>query len=196
MHSTPRAPGPRRNRPLSKQLEYSRLRPSKTYEFMGFGAMDVTTPYTFIGLGDMHGPRPYKFIGLRWAYISQTPVVLPGRNSAFRAGFWPDCYRENTKIGLWPAEGRPEARFWCLPGSSPAKIRPGRPSSGPEALSRNIEYHPQLRLRPKYKSETSFPSDPGRNRPKILDRLRHMAVRTRRRTPRGQGKQEQVQKRP
>jgi hypothetical protein len=27
-----------------------------------------------------------------------------------------------------------------LPGSSPAKIRPGRPIYGPEALLRNIEY--------------------------------------------------------
>jgi hypothetical protein len=31
-------------------------------------------------------------------------IVLPGRKSAFRAGFWPDCYRENTEIG--PPAGR------------------------------------------------------------------------------------------
>ncbi len=47
-------------------------------------------------------------------------IVLPGRKSAVRAGFWPDCYREST-------------------GSSPVKIRPGRPISCPEALLRNIE---------------------------------------------------------
>ncbi len=35
--------------------------------------------------------------------------------------------------------GRPEGLFRCLPGSSPAKIRPGRPISGPEALLRSIE---------------------------------------------------------
>ncbi len=42
-----------------------RARPggSKTYEFMGFGAMDVTKPYKFIWFGDIHGPKPYKFIG-------------------------------------------------------------------------------------------------------------------------------------
>ncbi len=26
-------------------------------------------------------------------------IVLPGRKSAFQAGFWPDCYRESTEIG-------------------------------------------------------------------------------------------------
>ncbi len=65
-------------------------------------------------------------------------IVLPGRSSAFLAGFWPDCYRERTEIGPQPAEGRPEGRFRCFPGGSPAKIRPGRPISGPEALSCNI----------------------------------------------------------
>ncbi len=35
--------------------------------------------------------------------------------------------------------GRPEGRFLCLPCSSPFKIRPGRPSYGPEAPLRNIE---------------------------------------------------------
>ena len=63
---------------------------TKPYKFIGFGAMDVTKPYKFIWFSDIHGPKPYKFIGSRWAFISQTPVVLPGRKSAFRAGFWPD----------------------------------------------------------------------------------------------------------
>ncbi len=53
--------------------------------------------------------------------------MLPGRKSAVRAGFWPDCYRERTEIS-------PPA------GSSPAQIRPGSPISGPEAVLRNIEY--------------------------------------------------------
>ncbi len=55
---------------------------------------------------------------------------VPGHKSVFRAGFWPDCHQKNTKIG--PPAG--------LPGSSPAKIWPGKPISGPEALLRNIEY--------------------------------------------------------
>ena len=53
-------------------------RQSKPYEFIGFGAMDVTKPYKFIGFGDIHGPKPYKFIGFRWAFISQTPVLSIG----------------------------------------------------------------------------------------------------------------------
>ena len=68
--------------------------------------------------------------------------MLPGRKSAFRAGFWSDCYRENTG----PAFGRPEGRFRCFPGSSPTKIRPGRPIYGPEALLHNIE-SPAARIR-------------------------------------------------
>jgi hypothetical protein len=72
-------------------------------------------------------------------YFSST-VTLPGRKSAFRARFGPDCYRESTKIRLRPAFGRPEGRFQSFPGSSPAKIWPGRPINGPEALLHNIEY--------------------------------------------------------
>ncbi len=49
---------------------------SEPYEFIRFGAMDVTKPYRFIGFGDIHGPRPYELVGFRWAFISQTPVVL------------------------------------------------------------------------------------------------------------------------
>ncbi len=59
------------------ELQYRCLRnkrPSKPYEFIGLGAMDVTKPYRFILFGDIHGPKPYKFVGLRWAMISQTPV--------------------------------------------------------------------------------------------------------------------------
>jgi hypothetical protein len=43
------------------------------------------------------------------------------------------------KSALRPSEGRPEGQFWRFPGSSPAKIRPGSPISGPESLLRNIE---------------------------------------------------------
>ncbi len=57
-------------------------------------------------------------------------------NSASGPEFWPDCHRKNSEIG--PPAGR-TADFVFFPGSSPAKIRPGRPISGPEALLRNIE---------------------------------------------------------
>ena len=67
-------------------------------------------------------------------------IVLPGRNSAFRAGFWPDCYRgkhRNRPSGR-PSAGR-RAVFGSFPVAVRPKIRPGRPISGPEALVRNIE---------------------------------------------------------
>ncbi len=37
--------------------------------------MDLTKPYKFISFGDIHGPKPYQFMGVRWAFISQTPVL-------------------------------------------------------------------------------------------------------------------------
>ncbi len=55
---------------------------------------------------------PLCFFGVGWALLGCTlcyAIVLPGRKSAFRAGFWPDCYREGTEIGpptgLRPAGG-------------------------------------------------------------------------------------------
>ncbi len=39
-------------------------------------------------------------------------IVLPGRKSAFRAGFWPDCYREATEIG--PPAGLRPPYFWMV----------------------------------------------------------------------------------
>ncbi len=36
-------------------------------------------------------------------------IVLLGRKSDFQAGFWPDCYRENSDIGS-PAGLRPAER--------------------------------------------------------------------------------------
>ncbi len=47
-------------------------------------------------------------------------IVLPGRQSAFRAGFWPDCYRESIEIG--PPAGRRQS------GQNPARkadLQPG-----------------------------------------------------------------------
>ncbi len=37
--------------------------------------MDVTKPYQLLGIRDIHGPKLYELIGLRWAFISQPPVV-------------------------------------------------------------------------------------------------------------------------
>jgi hypothetical protein len=56
-------------------------------------------------------------------------IVLPGRKSGFRAGFRPECYRENIEIGPF---GRPEVQFRCFPCSSPAKwVRNSNPKHPP-----------------------------------------------------------------
>ena len=83
-----------------------------------------------------------------WPSSAAKPgLLLHVTQYCFRAGnrsSGPD-FRE-TAIGktpksvLRPAEGRAESRFRFFPGSSPAKIRPGSPIYGPEALLRNIEY--------------------------------------------------------
>ncbi len=49
--------------------------PSEPYKFIRFGTINVTKPYESICFADIHGPTPYKVIGVRWAFISQTPVV-------------------------------------------------------------------------------------------------------------------------
>jgi hypothetical protein len=61
-----------------------------TYEFIGFGAMEVTKPYEFIGFGAMDVTKPYEFIGL-----------------GYLKAVWPDflgCIFE-----VWPAPGAQES---------------------------------------------------------------------------------------
>ncbi len=40
-----------------------------------------------------------------YLYSLRYAVVLPGRKSALRARFWPDCYRENTEMGAPAGRG-------------------------------------------------------------------------------------------
>ena len=51
-------------------------------------------------------------------------IVLPGRNSAFRAGCWPDCYLEKTEVafpaGLRPAGGPMSVLSRWQSGQNPA----------------------------------------------------------------------------
>ncbi len=61
-------------------------------------------------------------------------IGLPGR---ILAGLLPEKH-QNRPSGR-PKAGR-RADFGTFPGSSPARIRPGRPIYGPEALLRNIGY--------------------------------------------------------
>ncbi len=56
-------------------------------------------------------------------------IGLPGR---ILAGLLPGKNRNRPSF-------RPEGRFLCFPGSSPAKIRPRRPIYGPEARLRNLQ---------------------------------------------------------
>ncbi len=66
-------------------------------------------------------------------------IVLPGRNSDFRAGFRPDSSRDSLKIGC--PSGRPKAgrgAHVLKLSRLDSEIRPGGPISGMEALLRNI----------------------------------------------------------
>ncbi len=126
----PPAPGP------YKFMGFGAMDVTKPYNFTGFGAMDVTKPYEFIRFGAMDVTKAFRFMGFVamdvtkafrfmgfWAIDVAKPdefslvkmgvvtmlcyaIVLPGRKSAFRAGFWPDCSRESTEIGP-PAGRRP-----------------------------------------------------------------------------------------
>jgi hypothetical protein len=94
---------------------------------------------------------PHARAELRWgrAYtpcLTASAHIFRGIPKCFfgQVVFGPDegCGFEGTltatgktpKSFLRPAFGRPEGPFRCFPGSSPAKIRPGRPIYGPEAL--------------------------------------------------------------
>ncbi len=53
------------------------MSPTKPYEFIGFGARDVTTPYAFIRFGARDATKPYEFIG-----CGARDVTKPGVQSA------------------------------------------------------------------------------------------------------------------
>ena len=78
------------------------------YEFIMFGAMDVTTSFKFTCFGDIDGPKPYEFIGfqsVRSAEISaelshslkvsdrrrNTPKSAQNRSELGCAGLWVPC---------------------------------------------------------------------------------------------------------
>ncbi len=87
-------------------------------------------------------PKPYKFTRFGGGCPLAGSPVDRARSCRRSAGKTP-------KSILQLAFGRPEGRFRCLRGSSPAKLRPGRPIYGPEALVRNIKstYTTTLRVR-------------------------------------------------
>ncbi len=75
MHEALRRTG-RSSVDVQKKHTHRNKGPSKPYEFIGSGATAVTKPYKFIWFGAIHGPKPYEFMGFRWAFISQTPVMV------------------------------------------------------------------------------------------------------------------------
>jgi hypothetical protein len=60
--------------------------------------MDVTKPYKFTWCGDIHGPEAFK------THILCYAVVLPGRKSAFRAGFGRTATGQSQKSALRPKD--------------------------------------------------------------------------------------------
>ncbi len=92
----------------------------KPYEFIGFGCIHGPKPYKVTSIPKIYpapgyardrvhrrlqstgsGKRPGLFfcaVPVRRCILCYT-IVLPGRKSAFRAGFWPACYRESTEMG-------------------------------------------------------------------------------------------------
>ncbi len=70
------------------------------------------------------------------------PKTTPkgGARSAQPFGVVAGAPGKESKSVLRPAFGQPEARFRYFPGGGPAKMRPGRPTYGPETPLRNIEH--------------------------------------------------------
>ncbi len=86
-------------RPLRDHRCLRNKRPSKPFEFIRFGAMDVSKPNDFIGFGDIHGPKPYESIRFRWAFISQTPVVQDRQAVKFKAILPGGASRDHPREG-------------------------------------------------------------------------------------------------
>ncbi len=51
---------------------------SKPYEFIGFGAMDVTKSYEFIGFGAMEVTKPYEF--MRFGFLKTLKRMASARD--------------------------------------------------------------------------------------------------------------------
>jgi hypothetical protein len=87
---------------------------TKYYKFIGFGAVKVTKPFRLLWFGAMDVAKPCEFVGFgSWMSPNHAlcySVVLPGRISVFRAGFWPASMQEDIKIGPPAGLGQPEGR--------------------------------------------------------------------------------------
>ena len=84
----------------------------------------------------------------------QLAIVLPGRKSALRAGFWQHAIGNALQSGIRPAEGRPEARFQCRSQAGQnlarkADLQPGSMPPGRQSAFR-IEIGPPAGRRPDF----------------------------------------------
>ncbi len=59
---------------------------TKSYEFIGFGATDVTEASEITWLGNIHGPASYKFVASRAMILSHTPASLRANIGRIKAG--------------------------------------------------------------------------------------------------------------
>jgi hypothetical protein len=90
---------------------------TKSYEFMGFGAIDVTKPYELVLVC---GGVYYSGGGITLCYA----IVLPGRSSGFRAGVRPDSFRDAGRPAGGPIsrcsrlERNPARKLDFRPGST------------------------------------------------------------------------------
>ena len=104
-------------------------RPSKPYELIRFGAMDVTKPYELIGFGAMDVTKPYELLGF-WAMDFTKPYELIGFGAidvtkpyeligfgAMGGGAW-GAKPPTFCNGCWGRWGRPD------PKNRPNKFRP------------------------------------------------------------------------
>jgi hypothetical protein len=98
------------------------LLPHLPYEFIGFGAMDVTKPYEFTGFGDIHGPKPCKFM----PYVARQYFRAGNRASG------PDVGRVLSGDPENRPSGRPKAGRRADVEVSLSRIRP-------KSSLRNIE---------------------------------------------------------
>ncbi len=65
---------------------------AKPYEFLGFGATDVTKLYEFTGFGAMDVTKPYEFIGFGALLVAYGPKShsprAPPKAEPVGRGFW------------------------------------------------------------------------------------------------------------
>ncbi len=136
-------------------------------------------------------PKPYIFIYIYINTLYFTQCCFQAVNRPSGPDFSRTAPGTPPKAAPRPADGLREGRFRCFPGSSLAKIRPGRPIYGPEALLRNTEYTPPMPQRqargyrfggrfprPRFRRASGPPSRRQVGTTYLLNGQRHLANRS------------------